>query len=276
MDIGRGKAILLLVLAAICWSSGGFLIKSVDWTPMGIAGTRSAIAAVILFFITKKFAFTWSRAQIGGALAYAGTVILFVTANKMTTAANAILLQFTAPIYIAIFGAWYLGEKSTRLDWLTIAAALGGMTLFFSDQISVQNAMGNVVAILSGVCFAWMVLFLRKQKNESPLESIFLGNLLAAGICLPFAVGTSPPLIGWGYLLALGAIQLALPYLLYAMAIKHVSALEAILITFIEPILNPIWVLLLMGERPGPMALLGGGIILVSILVRTLAPKLFA
>jgi drug/metabolite transporter (DMT)-like permease len=270
----RTSAIGLLLASALLWSTGGFLIKSVDWSPMGIAGTRSAIAALVLFACFRKFEFTWSFAQIGGALAYAGTVILFVTANKMTTAANAILLQFTAPIYVALFGSRYLGERTSRLDWLTIVCALGGMTLFFSDQISARNALGNVLAIVSGVSFAWLVLFLRKQKNGSPMESIFLGNVLAALLCLPFAIGSAPQPSGWLFLAALGVFQLALPYFFYTKAIKHVSAIEGILVPVVEPILNPVWVLLLMGEKPGPMALIGGAIILFSVLGRTLAPTL--
>ncbi|MFH1262131.1 MAG: EamA family transporter [Pseudomonadota bacterium] len=268
----RGPAIGHLLAAATLWSTGGFLIKSVDWTPMGIAGGRSAIAALVLFALCRPFHFTWSFAQIGGALAYTATVILFVTSNKMTTAANAILLQFTAPIYVALFGARYLGEKTSRFDWLTIVFAFGGMTLFFADQITTRNAIGNILAILSGISFAWLVLFLRKQKDSSPLESIVLGNALGAFLCLPFALGSAPPLKGWIFISALGVFQLALAYYLYSKAIKHVSAIEAILVTYIEPVLNPIWVLLLMGEKPGKMALIGGAIILGAVIVRSLVP----
>jgi drug/metabolite transporter (DMT)-like permease len=127
---------------------------------------------------------------------------------------------------------------------------------------------------VSGISFAWLVLFLRKQKDGSPLESIVLGNVLGALICLPFALGSAPPLKGWIFLAALGIFQLALAYYLYSKAIKHVSAIEAILVTYIEPVLNPIWVLLLMGEKPGKMALVGGAVILIAVVVRSVAPTL--
>jgi drug/metabolite transporter (DMT)-like permease len=182
----------------------------------------------------RKLHFTWSTTQIGGALAYAGTVILFVTANKLTTAANAILLQYTAPVYTALLGAWILKEKTTKLDWLTIAIVLGGMSLFFLDKLSVGNISGNFCAMISGVAFAFTAVLLRKQKDGSPLESIILGNILTAVIGLPFMLQSMPSPSSWLGLIILGIFQLGISYILYALAIKHVTALEAILI----PIIN--------------------------------------
>jgi drug/metabolite transporter (DMT)-like permease len=122
-----------LVASALLWSVGGVLIKWVEWHPLAIAGVRSAIAAATLWAVLRRPRFDWSAAQIGGAVAYAATVLLYVSAVKLTTAANAILLQYTAPIYVALFGAWFLGERTTWLDWLAIACSLGGMALFFRD-----------------------------------------------------------------------------------------------------------------------------------------------
>jgi drug/metabolite transporter (DMT)-like permease len=261
----RNQAIVFLVVTATLWSLGGLLIKSIVWNPLAIAGTRSAIAVVVMLVFQRKLHFTWSARQIGGALAYAGTVILFVSANKLTTAANAILLQYTAPIYIALLGAWVLKEKTTKLDWITIAIVIGGMGLFFLDRLSIGNISGNICAILSGVTFAFTAIFLRMQKDGSPLESIILGNVLTAIIGLPFMFQSMPSQSSWIGLIILGIFQLGISYILYALAIRHVTALEAILIPIIEPILNPIWVFLVMGETPGPWALLGGLIVLVSV-----------
>jgi drug/metabolite transporter (DMT)-like permease len=264
----RHKAIGFLIVTAILWSSGGLLIKWVSWNPIAIAGMRSAIAALVLLAFLRRPHLTWSSAQIGGAIAYAVTVILFVSANKLTTAANAILLQYTSPIYAALFGAWFLGERATRLDWITIIAVMGGMVLFFLDDLTTGGFWGNMCAISSGVTFACFVLFMRKQKNDSPLESVFLGNILTALVGFPFVFQAMPSASSWVGLILSGVLQLGLSHVLYATAIKHVTALEAILIQVIEPILNPLWVLLIMGEVPGPWAFLGGFIVLVSVTIR--------
>jgi drug/metabolite transporter (DMT)-like permease len=262
------KAIIYLIITALLWSSGGILIKMVDWNPIAIAGTRSAIAALVIFAFRRNMTFNWGFAQIGGALCYSGTVILFVAATKLTTAANAILLQYTAPIYVALFSYWLLKERITRSDIVTIFAAFGGMVLFFLDDLSKGGFWGNIIAILSGIAFAGTALFLRKQKDHSPLESVFLGNVLTLLIGLPFMVRSSPDGTGWLGLILLGVFQLGCSYILYAEAIKHVTALEGILIPILEPVLNPVWVFLLIGEMPGNWALVGGAIVLVSVTLR--------
>lgn len=264
----RSRALLLLAGTATMWSLGGLLIKSVDTNPLAIAGSRSAIAVVLLFLVLKKPKMTWSFAQIGAALAYAVTSILFVTATKTTTAANAVLLQFTAPIYVALFSAWLLKEKTKLLDWITIFLVMGGMILFFLDNLSTTSILGNGIAAASGVTFAFFTIFMRMQKDGSPLESILLGNILTAVIGLPFLSQSVPDASGWLYLVILGVVQLGIPYILYARAIKHVTALEAILIPVIEPLLNPVWVFLMLGEAPGLLAMIGGFIVLSAITVR--------
>jgi len=265
------RAVGLMAAAALCWSLGGLLIKSVAWPPLAVAGGRGFIAAAFLAVFAPRFRFTWSAAQIGGAVAYAATTILFVTATKLTTAANAILLQYTAPVWIALFGAWFLGERATRADWLTIAIVFCGMGLFFCDDLRLAGLAGNLIALASGVAFAAMTLLLRKQKDTSAEESIFLGNLLAGVVGLPFmfSAQTFPSVRGWIALALLGVVQLGVSYLLYARAIRHITALEAVLIPVIEPILNPLWVLLALGERPGPLSLLGGVIVLAAVTART-------
>jgi drug/metabolite transporter (DMT)-like permease len=265
------RAIVFLIITALLWSSGGLLIKLVTWNPVAIAGTRSAIAALVIFAFRRRMAFNWGFAQLGGAVCYSGTVILFVTATKLTTAANAILLQYTAPIYVAILSYWFLKERITRADLLTIVAAFGGMVLFFLDDLSKGGFWGNIIAILSGIAFAGTALFLRKQKDHSPLESVFLGNILTFLIGLPFMLKSAPDARGWLGLVLLGVFQLGCSYILYSEAIKHVTALEGILIPVLEPVLNPIWVFLLLGEKPGKWAIAGGIIVLVSVTLRCIA-----
>jgi drug/metabolite transporter (DMT)-like permease len=246
----RSRAILSLLLSAILWSSGGLFIKMVSWNPVAIAGFRSLIAMLVIAAYVRHPRFIWTLPQIGGAVAYAVTVTLFVIATKLTTAANAILLQYTAPVYVAFLSAWVLEERPQWFDWLTIGMVLGGMALFFLDYLGPGSLLGNVFAILSGISFASFVLFMRKQRNESPIETVILGNLFTGLIGLPFMFGSVPDARSWIGLVFLGVIQLGLSYVLYSKAIKHVTALEAILIPGIEPILNPIWVFLFLGERP--------------------------
>ena len=265
----RLRGIILLIITALLWSFGGLFIKLIDWNPIAIAGTRSCIAAVMILLYLRRPKFTWSKYQLWGAVAYSATVLLFVLANKLTTAANTIFLQYTSPIWIALFGGWFLGERVKGRDWLFVAAVMGGMLLFFMDQLSVFGFWGNIAALISGISFGWMTLLLRKQKAGSPVETVLLGNILTGIIALPFIVrGPLPPTSDWGYILLLGIFQLGLSYILYAEAIKHITALSSVLIAMIEPILNPLWVLLIIGEVPGPWAVVGGLIIVGTVTVR--------
>lgn len=274
IDATHRRAVWMLLAAAILWSLGGLLIKWVAWNPLAIAGMRSLIgAAIIALIFHKALRFTGSFEQIGAAVAYAGTVVLFVIANKLTTAANAILLQYTAPFYVALFSPWFLGERARANDWLSLIVILFGMLLFFGDELSLDGYLGNGVALGSGFCFAWLTLFLRRHREESAISALVLGNLLAGVIGLPFMFQSAPDVRGWIGLLLLGVVQLGLPYILYALALRHVRAVEGILLPMIEPVLNPVWVFLLLGETPGPLALLGGSIILGAVLFRAIGKR---
>jgi len=265
-DAAHPRAVAELLAAALCWSAGGLLIKWIPWPPLAVASGRGLLAALVLALATRGLRFTWTRVQVGAAVAYALCTIGFVVATKLTTAANAILLQYTAPIWIALFGASVLGERTTRSDWWAVGVTLAGMLLFFADSLRWSGVLGNVIGVASGISFAAMTLLMRKQKQGSVTESIILGNLIAGATGL-FWLVEAPGLnaSGWVALLALGVIQLGLSYMLYARAIKHVTALEAVLIPVIEPILNPVWVMLFVGERPGPLSLCGGLLVLGAV-----------
>lgn len=270
LKVTHRTAILLLIATAILWSLGGIFIKWVQWNPVAIAGMRSAISAVFLFLVIKKPKLSFSKDQIICAISYAATVISFVTATKMTTAANAILLQYTAPIYVALLSYLVLKEKIKKIDWGTIAVVIGGMVLFFIDDIDITSYLGNLWAIFSGISFAMVALYMRRQKEASPIESILLGNILTAIIGIPFMLQSMPTSSSWVGLALMGTIQLGLPYVLYAIAIKSVTAIEAVLIPVIEPIINPIWVFLILGEVPGKWAVVGGIIVITAVTIRCL------
>ena len=267
----RTKAIIQLVIASILWSTGGLLIKLVDWNPIAIAGSRSFIAGLVIFAYLKKPKITMSKPQVVGAIAYATTVILFVMANKMTTSANAIMLQYTSPAFVAILGIWLLREKIHWFDLLSILFVIGGMVLFFNDASGTGNMLGNLIAVISGFFLAVVTVALRFQKDGSPVETMLLGNFLTFIVAIPFIFGGLPSLKSILAIIILGIVQLGVSYILYGLAIKHLGALEAVLITVIEPLLNPFWVFVVVGEKPTALSLLGGLVVLIGVIGRNIA-----
>ncbi|MFN8492416.1 MAG: DMT family transporter [Caldilineaceae bacterium] len=263
-------ALLLQACTAILFSTSGFLIKIITIPPLALVGIRGLIASCVIALYIGKPRFTFSWLQICGALALAGAQVFFVLATRQTTAANAIFLQYTAPVYVAFFGIWFLHEKVTRADWATMAVVFLGLGLFLGDNLSVQAGWGMVNALLAGVSFAWYILLLRKQKDASPMDAALLGNLVTALIGLPFALTVRPTGLEWAGLLFLGIFQLGIPFLLMAIAIKQLTAVETILIQTLEPILNPIWVFLVVGEAPSAWALVGGAVVIGAVTVRAL------
>ena len=268
-------AVVALIVCALLWSTGGLLIKVLPLQPLAIAGLRSAIASVVMFAWVRRsgtFKPIWSSAQIGSIVSYMFTVVLFVWATKATSAANAILLQYTAPVWVALLSAVITKERLQRRDIVVVSAVMVGMVVFFLDALTPGAMIGNLIAIASGVAFAGVALFMRAQKGTSTAESIILGNVLTALVCLPFT-GDFPALsVSWVVpLLLLGIFQLGASYLLYAWALRHVTALEAVLITVLEPLLNPVWVGLVLGEAPTTTSMMGGGIVLLAIISGNIA-----
>lgn len=275
------KAVIALVLAAVLWSTGGLLIKLVHWHPIAIAGGRSGIAAVLMYLYIAFFRKDISKKQLLsldwykwlGAIAYTSTVIIFVIANKMTAAANVIFLQYTAPVWVALLSGWLLKEKVSLFDWMIIITVISGMGLFFIGDMKSGQMLGNILAIFSGIFLAAVVLLLKMQKNCAAIEMTFLGNFLTFLVSIPFFFQSMPDSKSMLGILLLGVFQLGLSYILFSEAIAHVSAIEAILIPVIEPLLNPIWVLLMLGESPSFFAIIGGTIVLGAVTFRGIYKK---
>jgi drug/metabolite transporter (DMT)-like permease len=263
------KSLGMLAATAVLWSFGGVLIKSVDWNPVAIAGARSMIALPILALASRRVRIDLSASQIGGAVAYTATVLCFVGATKLTTAANAILLQYTAPVWVALFSHYFLKERVDGRDWLFILVILLGMLLFFIDRLSGSGTIGNGLAVLSGIAFAALICILRQQKAGSPIGSIVLGNIMTALVSIPWMMHPVTGAKSWLCLVLLGIFQIGLSYALFSEAIRHVSALEGILVPVIEPVLNPVWVILFVGETPGRWSLLGGLIVISTVLIHS-------
>lgn len=258
-----------MAACAFLWSLAGLFIKLVPWHPFAIAGARSAVASVFLFAMVRRPHFHFSPAQVGSALAYTATMLLFVFANKNTTSANAILLQYSSPVYVAIFGALLLGEIPKWEHWAALAAVAGGIVLFFSDSLGGGNLLGDIMAALSGLAFALHTVFMRKQKDASPIESVLLAHIstaVIAGIVSLF----QPPVAVTAKSLAvigfLGIFQVGLAAVFFSYGIKRITALQSVLIAVIEPLLNPVWVFLATGEEPGARSLAGGAVIIVAVM----------
>ena len=265
----RRLAVVLLVLCAVLWSTGGLLITAIAWPGLAVAGLRSALAARVLLLARPELRGRWSSWLGSGALADAASMLGFVLATKMTTAANAIFLVYTAPLYVALLSPWVLHEPIRRGDWLTLLLALLGMGCFCVEQLTFAGWVGNLCALGSGLATAWLVVCLR-QAAAAPLPILVLANLLVAIAGLPFLDVARLAPMHWGILLVAGVGQLGVSTVLYGKAIPHVRAIEAIMIPIIEPVLNPLWVWLLVGEVPSGWALLGGTMVLGAVTARGL------
>ncbi len=271
---------LLIVATAVLFSTGGVAIKAAALTGWQIACFRSAVATLVLLLLLPEArrGLTWRMIPV--SLAYAATLVTFVLANRLTTAANAVFLQATAPLYVLLLSPWLLGERIRRSDAVYIAAVIGGLTLFFFGRESAfvtapDPHTGNLLALVSGVVYGLMLIGLRwvgRGKNQdSAVPAIVLGNLLTCAIALPMALSTPIAAGGWrwanaGVILYLGVFQVGLAYALLARAIRHVGAFETTAILLLEPALNPLWVWLVHGEAPGALALSGGALILLATL----------
>lgn len=263
-----------LLSAAVLWSTAGAAIKLCSLSGWQIAGGRSLVAALALFA-----AFRAARSKPKGpvllvALAYAATVTLFVLANKLTTAANAIFIQDAAPLYVLLLSPWLLGERASRAELLSVPVYVLGISLFFGDKLASGHALGNFIALGSGIAFALCIMGLRHVRDERAVAATAWGNLLAFGFSLPFLTsGPIPAASDVGIILFLGVFQLAMAYTLFAKGLREVPAVEASLLVLLEPVLSAIWAYLFANETPGPYALAGGGIILAATLWRTFAAR---
>jgi drug/metabolite transporter (DMT)-like permease len=267
---------LQVLAAAVLWSTAGAGIKLCGLSGWQIAGGRSLVAGIALLALVPGTRARPTRSTLAVALAYAGTVVLFVLGTKLTTAANAIFIQDTAPLWVLLLSPWLLRERPTRGELLSVPVYAAGLAMFFLDELSPGQLAGNLVALASGVAFAFSILGLRKIREGGP-PALVWGNMLAAAIALPmWPSGPAATARDLALVVYLGVFQLGLSYLLFAKGLLGTPAVEASLLVLLEPVLNPVWTFLIAGERPGPWAIVGGGVILAATAWRTLAPVLAA
>ncbi len=268
---------LCLLAAAVIFSTAGLAIKLSGLTAWQIAAGRAAIAACTLVLILPGTRRGWTRPALVAALPYGATMVLFVVATRFTTAANAIVLQSTAPLYLLLLGPWLLHEPVRRRDVGFLVVMLLGVALVTLDgdraDVTVPaRTLGDVLALASGVAWAFTILTLRglaRDEPGPPAATLIAGNLLAFAVTAPMAVPVGPiAAADAAALLYLGTIQIPVAYLLLARGMRRVRALPASLLMLLEPVLNPVWVWLLHGEAPGLAGILGGGLVLVAAAIR--------
>lgn len=277
------EGVTAIVLCSFLWSTGGVFIKFIEASSLAIAGIRSTIALVIFMIALRKLPVFCVRTPEGttdkkrtlylwlAGFFYAATMILYCIANKLTTAANTILLQYTNPLYIVIFSPIILKEKSSKYDYMTFAGVMIGVVLFFGDGVDGGKLLGNILAALSGVTFGFCTIFMRAQKGGGSANSFMLAHLMTALFGLPFLLidnGAPADAMSWIFVCLMGIFQMAFATLCYSRGIEKVSALSAGIITMIEPLMNPVWVMIFAHEIPGPMCMAGGAIILSCILIQ--------
>jgi len=265
------KGISYVFIAGLLWSTGGLFIKLITLPPMQLAFFRCVIAATAFGIIFRERILLFNKMTFLNSVFYASILITFVIATKTTTAANAIFLQSTAPIYVLIFEPIFNKTKYEKINIITVAVCVLGMILFFVGKLEPGHLEGNIIALLSGIAFASFFLGMKKNDPKYQQSSIFYGNILVAIISIPFLLSLEVLTTRDFLMLAfLGVFQIAIAYAFFSSGLKRTYAVEASIIALIEPVLNPVWVFIGYGETPSLTAIIGGLIILGAIVVRSL------
>lgn len=263
------KGVLFIFLAAVLYSIGGLCIKVIPWHAMSINSGRNMVSVVVVggYLLFTRHRPRWNRWIAFGAVCVCGTNVLFTLANKMTTAANAIVLQFTAPIFVLLLSLLFLHKKPQKLDIIVCAAVLIGVLCFFLESLEMGGTLGNLIALCSGLTYAGVFL-LNDMPNADPISSVFWGDVCSAVIGFPFLLSeTDFGIIPMTSLVILGAFQVGLAYILMCEGLKTTPAVTASLISGIEPVLNPTLVAVFYHESIGPLSFVGAVIVVVSIII---------
>jgi DME family drug/metabolite transporter len=297
----RLLGVVLVIAAAVLWSGGGIGVKSIDLPPLAIAGYR-ALFAIPVMALDAVLRARRNRAVLaplvrrwrvwGAAVSYALMVVTFVISAKMGSPSNAILIQYSGPIYVAIFAWPILRERLRVADGFAIIGCLLGLAIFFAGKLAPGELAGNAFAVLSSFGFAGLPLFMLAEERAvrerpaedasislaettvAPIVAMTLGNAIAALICAPVVVTHRPSVGDLLVLFLLGTFQIGVPYILYGIAVRHLRAVESSLLATVEPLLTPLWLFLFQGEIPGRSALLGGGVIVGAVALQSLASAL--
>lgn len=270
----KNIGILEMTICSVLWSIAGLFIGFIPWNPLVISGFRSLLAAatVSVYMLIRKEKPVITKKVCMTAVFLAATFLCFVTANKMTTSANAILLQYTSPVFVLLFSAIFLKQKFRFTDIATTACTMGGILIFFLDSADGGKMIGNLLGVAAGLFIAAMLISVGSCRGAERMSGILFGQLLTAVIGIPFCFFTdfSLSLQSVGAIVILGVFQLGIPYILLALSSAHCPPLAMVVISALEPILNPVWVALFGGVIPGTRSLIGGAVVLISVTVQCL------
>lgn len=270
-----------IAIASVLFSTGGLFIKLTSLSAFELAAARSLVAGIAVALITRRDGFQINPVTAIASMLYAALLLLFVVATKLTTSANAIFLQFTAPVYVLLLEPLMFRERYKLRDFLVVFACIGGMSLFFVGKLQPNDWSGNLAALASGVCFALFMLLLRHPQTRAVnrAASVIYGNFLLAALAA-IALVVAPEWTASGnplrfgdvlIVLYLGIVQIAIAYTFFTLGIaRGARSLDAGIVGYIEPLLNPVWVFLVVGERPARPALIGGAIIISAVVIHAL------
>lgn len=263
-----------MLAAAIIWSTGGLFIKWTTLSGLELSFGRSLLAAITVALFTRREGFGLNRVTLIASVLYAALLLLFVLATKETTAANAIFLQYTAPLYVLVLEPIFYKEKFRQRDLITVIFCVIGMSLFFVGKLRPQDVTGNLLALASGICFAAYFLLLRHSSARAVnrASSVIYGNLLVVLVAAPAGLQALSGITLHDTLsvVYLGVVQIGVAYTLFTLGMaRGIRSLDAGIVGYIEPVLNPVWVFLIIGEQPSQWALIGGAIIVGAVIVHT-------
>jgi drug/metabolite transporter (DMT)-like permease len=268
----RRIGIFYIVIAALLWSTGGIGIKAIDDPPLTVTFYRSVFAAITLFILFRRDVTRFPRtpAFFTAIVAYGMCLTSFVIATRLTTAANAIFLQYAGVVWVLLLSPFVLREPMRRRDAIAIAVALGGMALFFIGKLETRGMAGNVMALVSSVFFATLILALRREHDASR-AAVTWGNVAIAAVLFPFVMNDlALSMKSLFALLFLGVFQIGFAYAFFVKGLRYVTATQASLTGMLEPVANPIWVLLFLGEKPSTFAIAGAAVVLIAIAWHTM------
>ena len=268
----RRTGILYIVLAALLWSTGGIGIKAIDDAPLKVSFYRSIFSAITLFLLFRRDVTRFPRTPpfFAAIFAYGMCLTTFVFATRWTTAANAIFLQYAGVVWVLLLSPFVLREPMRRRDVIAIVVALSGMALFFIGKFEARGMAGNVTALVSSVFFATMILALRREHDASR-AAVTWGNVLIAIVLFPFVMNDlALAMRSFLVLLFLGVFQIGFAYAFFVKGLRYVTATQASLTGMLEPVANPVWVLLFLGEKPSAFAIGGAAIVLAAIAWHTM------
>lgn len=266
-ETARGT--LAMIVTALLWSIGGIFIKLVPWNPLAIAGLRGVLGGLVMYVYLRARGIrpVINKDSVKIAVALAGVCTTFVAANKLTTAANAIVIQYCAPVYVLLYIAFVQKKKLRPLDFAVVPITILGVLLCFIGQMGKGRLIGDIIALISGMFFAAMFITSEGVSDQTRASGIMQGQFLTAIIGLPVFFATRPVFTAQaiGGILILGIFQIGIAYVLYSIAIKRASLLTCSLLAVLEPLLNPVWVFLFAGENPGAWSIVGGVIVVAAI-----------